>query len=66
LFGFPLDLYPDPEELRGSRRFEMHATFLLEMIDSTIGIIGKDNNKLTATLRGIGKQHATYGVKPEY
>jgi len=66
LFGFPLDLYPDPRELVNSMRFKMHATFLMEMIDSTISILGKDNEKLAQTLTDLGKKHATYGVKPEY
>lgn len=66
LFGFPLDIYPDPSELVGSRRFIMHACFLIEMIDSTIGMLGKDNEKLSETLVSLGKKHTTYGVKPEY
>lgn len=65
LFGFPLDMYPDPRELLGSHRFSMHAMFLMEMIDSTISIMGKDNDKLAETLTNLGRKHATYGVKPE-
>lgn len=66
MFGFPLDIYPDPEKLLGSRRFMMHAIFLMEMIDSTLVMLGKDNEKLAETLRDLGKKHVTYGVKPEY
>lgn len=44
----------------------MHALFLMEMIDMTIGILGKDNEKLTKTLQDVGKKHVTYGVKSEY
>lgn len=65
LFGFPLDIYPDPTELVGSRRFIMHACFLMEMIDSTIALLGKDNEKLSESLVSLGKKHSTYGVKPE-
>ena len=58
-------MYPDVNELVGSRRFLMHATFLLEMIDSTIEILGTDDSyeKLKLTLAEVGKKHATYGVK---
>ena len=61
-----MDIYPDPSELVGSRRFIMHACFLMEMIDSTIEMLGKDNEKLSETLVALGKKHSTYGVKPEY
>ena len=44
----------------------MHACFLMEMIDSTIEMLGKDNDKLSETLVALGKKHATYGVKPEF
>ena len=66
LFGFPLDMYPDPRELLGSMRFNMHAMFLMEMIDSTMTMIGKDNEKLAETLVSLGRKHATYGVKKEF
>ena len=64
LFGFSLKMYPSVNELARSRRFLMHATFLLEMIDITIEILGTDSNdKLKANLAEVGKKHATYGVK---
>ena len=66
MFGFPLDIYPDPSELVGSRRFIMHACFLMEMIDSTIQMLGKDDEKLSQALVALGKKHSTYGVKPEF
>lgn len=56
-------MYPDPRELLGSMRFNMHAMFLMEMIDSTMNIIGKDNEKLAETLTSLGRKHHVYGVK---
>lgn len=38
----------------------------MEMIDSTIDLLGKDNNKLSESLVALGKKHSTYGVKPEF
>ena len=59
LFGFPLDIYPDASMLLDSHRFLMHATFLIEMIDMTINILGEDNEKLKKTMTDIGKKHAS-------
>ena len=59
LFGFPLDIYPDASLLLDSHRFQMHATFLIEMIDMTVGILGEDNEKLKQTTSDIGKKHAS-------
>lgn len=38
----------------------------MEMIDSTISMLGKDHDTLAETLVSLGKKHSTYGVKPEY
>ena len=59
LFGFPLDIYPDASLLLDSHRFLMHATFLIEMIDMTVAILGEDNEKLKQTTSDIGKKHAS-------
>ena len=64
LFGFSLEMYTDPSELLGSRRFQMHASFLIEMIDETISFLGQDHEQLIKTCAEIGKKHSTYGVKP--
>lgn len=45
--------------LLDSHRFLMHATFLIEMIDMTINILGEDNERLKKTMTDIGKKHAS-------
>ena len=43
-----------------------HASFLISMIDKTIGLLGVDDTELTATLTDLGRMHVTYGVKSAY
>ena len=38
----------------------------MEMIDSTISMLGRDHGTLAETLLALGQKHLTYGVKPEY
>jgi hemoglobin-like flavoprotein len=44
----------------------MHATFLVEMIESTVDMLGDDNETLEKSLTELGKKHVTFGVLPEY
>jgi hemoglobin-like flavoprotein len=66
LFGFPLTIDPRSDALLENQRFLTHATFLLTMIEKTVGLLGENDDQLTETLLGLGRKHMTYGVKPEY
>jgi methyl-accepting chemotaxis protein len=64
LFGFPANA--DPKELVASKRFIMHGTYLIQMIDTAINMLGPDIELLTEIMRDLGVKHVRYGVKPEY
>eukprot|EP00339_Tiarina_fusa_P021707 CAMPEP_0117047462 /NCGR_PEP_ID=MMETSP0472-20121206/32804_1 /TAXON_ID=693140 ORGANISM="Tiarina fusus, Strain LIS" /NCGR_SAMPLE_ID=MMETSP0472 /ASSEMBLY_ACC=CAM_ASM_000603 /LENGTH=651 /DNA_ID=CAMNT_0004760179 /DNA_START=106 /DNA_END=2061 /DNA_ORIENTATION=- len=66
LFGFPLTIDPKSDALLENQRFLTHATFLLTMIEKTVGLLGEADDELTETLLKLGKKHFTYGVRPEY
>jgi hemoglobin-like flavoprotein len=66
LFGFPAEIDPRCEELVKSKRFAFHATFLMEMMERTVEMLGDDNDKLTEALTDLGKKHVAFGVLPEY
>jgi len=66
LFGFPKDIETDSEHLLESKRFLKHATFLIQMIDKTVNMLGVDNEQLSKTLTELGEKHVAYGVKPDY
>jgi hypothetical protein len=42
LFGFPIDMDPQSDALRKSRRFLKHATYLVEMLGTALGLLGPD------------------------
>ena len=66
LFGFPVDFDLQQSDLLGSKRFAVHSSFLIDMINQTVLLLGTDNEKITKTMMDLGKTHVTYGVKPEY
>jgi methyl-accepting chemotaxis protein len=66
LFGFPADIDPNSEELLKSKRFKMHAGYLIGMIDNALNMIGPDIELLTEMLYDLGEKHYRYGVKPAY
>jgi hemoglobin-like flavoprotein len=65
LFGFPLDVDPNSSELINSKRFIMHASYLIQMIDTALNMLGPDIELLTEILLELGEKHIKYGVKPE-
>jgi hemoglobin-like flavoprotein len=65
LFGFPIDIDPHSPELLKSKRFQMHAAYLIQMIDTALNMLGPDIELLTEMLEDLGKKHVTYGVQPE-
>jgi hemoglobin-like flavoprotein len=64
LFGFSNDI--DMDEIRGSSRFKMHASFLIEMIEKALNMLGVEDSELSLMLSDLGKKHVAYGVEPEY
>jgi hemoglobin-like flavoprotein len=66
LFGFPIDIDPHSEHLLDSKRFALHSSFLVEMVEKTIGMLGQDDTSLEISLIELGQRHVSFGVKGEY
>lgn len=66
LFGFPIDVDPRSNELLKSKRFALHASFLMEMMEKTVQMLGDDNETLTKNLTELGQKHVSFGVTPQY
>ena len=66
LFGFPIDIDPKSKELITSKRFLMHASYLIQMLDTALNMLGPDIELLTEIMLELGAKHVRYGVKPEY
>ena len=66
LFGFPMDISPNSPDLLQSRRFSYHASFLVEMIEKTIGMLGEDDATIEKNLLALGQRHVSFGVKAEH
>ena len=65
LFGFPMDMNPTSTEMLQSKRFTTHAVHLIQMIDTTINMLGPDIEMLTEIMYELGKKHVRYGVTPQ-
>jgi methyl-accepting chemotaxis protein len=65
LFGFPIDIDPTSPEVLTSKRFLMHAAYLIQMIDTALNMLGPDIELLTEIMTELGVKHVRYGVKPE-
>ena len=48
-----------------SRRFTMHAVYMIQMLDSALQMLGPDDELLTEIMLELGVKHQRYGVKPE-
>ena len=66
LFGFPLDIDPDSEELLQSKRFAIHSSFLIEMMEKTMDMLGDDDETLFEAMTALGQKHVSFGVQPEW
>ena len=64
LFGFPIDL--DTEAMAGSKRFLMHSTFLVNMIEKALNMLGTDDDELTILMSDLGRKHVIYGVSDSH
>lgn len=65
LFGFPIDIDPASPELLNSKRFKMHAAYMIQMLDTALNMLGPDIELLTEIMEELGVKHVRYGVKPE-
>jgi len=65
LFGFPIDIDPTSKDLLESKRFKMHAVYMIEMLDTALQMLGPDIELLTEIMLELGSKHQRYGVKPE-
>ena len=65
LFGLPITIDPNSKELLDSRRFKMHAVYMIQMLDTALNMLGPDIELLTEILLELGAKHERYGVKPE-
>jgi hypothetical protein len=61
LFGFPIDIDPTSPELLTSKRFIMHAAYLIQMIDTALNMLGPDIELLTEIMTELGLKHVRYG-----
>jgi hemoglobin-like flavoprotein len=53
-------------EIRESKRLLIHASFIVEMIEKALEMLGGDDKELTDFMTDLGRKHIAYGVKPEY
>ena len=65
LFGFPIDIDPTSKELLTSRRFKMHAVYMIQMLDTALNMLGPDIELLTEIMQELGVKHVRYGVRPD-
>ena len=64
LFGFKLDF--DNREIRMSKRVLVHATFIIEMVEKALQMLGKDDAELAEFLENLGRKHIAYKVTPQH
>ena len=64
LFGFSKDYSLD--ELRHSKRMLVHSSFIIEMVEKALKMLGKDDKELSVFMEDLGRKHIAYKVKPEY
>lgn len=54
MFGFPIDIDPKSAELVVSKRFLMHASYLIQMLDTALNMLGPDIELLTEIMTELG------------
>ena len=64
LFGFPPGT--KIQEIARSKRLLVHASFIVEMIEKALSMLGSDDIALKDFMEDLGSRHITYGVKTEY
>lgn len=59
------DLDVDSEELIGSKRFRVQSKYMIQMLDTSLQMLGPDIELLTEINHDLGARHVRYGVTPE-
>jgi hemoglobin-like flavoprotein len=65
LFGFPIDMNMEDPQVLESKRFLMHAAYLIQMLDTALQMLGPDAELLSEIMAELGLKHVRYGVKAE-
>mmetsp|Transcript_5730 Transcript_5730/g.11149 ORF Transcript_5730/g.11149 Transcript_5730/m.11149 type:complete len:158 (+) Transcript_5730:56-529(+) len=64
LFGLS-SLEINSDNLKTSKRFRTQAKYMIQMLDTSLNMLGPDIELLTEINHDLGKRHVRYGVKPE-
>jgi hemoglobin-like flavoprotein len=64
LFGFSPSTKVD--DIKDSKRLLVHASFIIEMIEKALSMLGRDDKDLEKFMEDLGRRHILYEVKPEY
>jgi len=66
-FGFPKDMDASCDALRKSQRFARHASFMIEMLDKSLNLLGPDAELLADIMAELGQKHVAMGITdPSY
>jgi methyl-accepting chemotaxis protein len=55
---------PNSPEILTSKRFIMQGSYLIQMLNTALNMLGPDIELLTDILQDLGAKHVRYGVKP--
>ena len=44
----------------------VHSSFIIEMVEKALKMLGKDDKELGTFMEDLGRKHIAYNVKPEY
>lgn len=64
LFGFSPSVKVD--DIKDSKRLLVHASFIIEMIEKALSMLGSNDKELEKFMEDLGRRHILYEVKPEY
>lgn len=65
LFGFPLTMDPSCQSLQKSRRFVIHAKYMISMLDKALNLLGPDAELLAEIMSDLGQKHVSFGIEDE-
>lgn len=62
-FGFPINAEPSSQAIAESKRFVMHASYFIQMLETALNMLGTDDADLMIDIMlELGKKHESYGV----
>eukprot|EP00522_Entomoneis_paludosa_P005631 CAMPEP_0172453902 /NCGR_PEP_ID=MMETSP1065-20121228/11047_1 /TAXON_ID=265537 /ORGANISM="Amphiprora paludosa, Strain CCMP125" /LENGTH=400 /DNA_ID=CAMNT_0013206143 /DNA_START=158 /DNA_END=1360 /DNA_ORIENTATION=- len=65
VFGLPSNTDVNSPDVLSSKRFMMHASFMVSMLDTALNMVGPDVDLLTELLVDLGRKHARAGVQKD-